>query len=415
MTRNKRQKIKIPETGNIPVESKKSDYRIIYYIIFILAFILYANTISHDYALDDAIVITENEFTKKGFGGFKDILSTELFTGFFGKKKDLVVGGRYRPLSLITFAIEYELFGLNPHISHLINILLYAFTGSILFYVLSGLLNHFPSKKWYFSLPFWITIFYIAHPVHTEVVANIKGRDEIISLLGALLTFRFLLQYLNTQKIKFTIYGFFSFFLALLSKEIAITFVVTIPLAIYFFSEQRLKNILTVTVPLILSSILYLIIRHAVLGSPTVKIADELMNNPFLYASTAEKFATIFYTWGLYLKLLFFPHPLTYDYYPFHISIINWLDLRAIISLIIYLFLGLYALFGIKKKNIISFGILFYLISFSPVSNFFFPIGVFMNERFLFVASLGFTIIVAYLFLNKLPVIIKITKDLILF
>ena len=52
-------------------------------VIFVLAFLLYANTLSHDYALDDAIVITENMYTTEGVSGFPGILSKDTFFGFF--------------------------------------------------------------------------------------------------------------------------------------------------------------------------------------------------------------------------------------------------------------------------------------------------------------------------------------------
>jgi len=81
----------------------------IYLILFIFTFLLYGNTLTHDFALDDAIVITDNDFTKKGIRGIPDILTNDTFTGFFGVKKNLVSGGRYRPLSLVLFAIEYQL------------------------------------------------------------------------------------------------------------------------------------------------------------------------------------------------------------------------------------------------------------------------------------------------------------------
>ena len=59
------------------------------YLIFILCgFLLYGNTIGHDYTLDDAIVITDNSYTKKGFSGIWDQLSNDQFTGFYGEKKN---------------------------------------------------------------------------------------------------------------------------------------------------------------------------------------------------------------------------------------------------------------------------------------------------------------------------------------
>ena len=68
------------------------DKRIKYLIIIVLSFILYGNTLFHDYTLDDAIVITENEYTLNGFDGLKDIFSEDVFNGFFEQKnKKLVI------------------------------------------------------------------------------------------------------------------------------------------------------------------------------------------------------------------------------------------------------------------------------------------------------------------------------------
>jgi hypothetical protein len=50
----------------------------------ILGFVLYANTLAHDFTLDDAIVIADNEFTQKGFAELGDIFSKDTFYGFFG-------------------------------------------------------------------------------------------------------------------------------------------------------------------------------------------------------------------------------------------------------------------------------------------------------------------------------------------
>ncbi len=120
------------QTLNVLLSGKRN----VYFLLLIISFILYGNTLQHQYALDDAIVITENDFVKQGVSGIPDILTTDVFTGFFGVKKNLVEGGRYRPLSLVSFAIEYELFGEEPFVSHLINILLYALSGMLLFSLL---------------------------------------------------------------------------------------------------------------------------------------------------------------------------------------------------------------------------------------------------------------------------------------
>lgn len=401
--RQKQKEKKRAGNNNIPGN------RLIYGIFILFAFILYGQTLSYDYALDDSIVIKKNEFTKKGVAGIPDILTNDTFVGFFGKKKNLVAGGRYRPLSLVTFAIEVELFGLRPGISHFINILLYALTVILIFNILTRLFRDYQTKFWYFSIPFLTSLIYLAHPIHTEVVANIKGRDEIMTLLGSLLAMWYTLKYLDFKKLKYLLYSFIAFFLAFLSKENTITFLAIIPFAVVFFTHHKLKDTIVAMVPLLVASIIFLIIRQNILGSFSTPVARELMNNPFLNASGSEKYASIFYTLLLYLKLLIFPHPLTYDYYPKQIPIIGWDDWRAITSLLIYIALlviasiGLYkALFKNQRNNVIAFSIWFFLASLSVVSNLVFPVGTFMNERFIFISSFSFALILAWLISEKL-------------
>ncbi len=371
-------------------------------IFFVLGFLIYGNSLFNDYALDDAIVITQNTFTKKGFDGIPDLLTNEGFTGFFGKKKDLVAGGRYRPLSLVTFAIEYQFFGQNPFISHLINIILYILTTILLFKLLVYFFKDSFEKHKYLNIPFIASLLFLAHPIHTEVVANIKGRDEIMTVLGSLGALFYTLRYLDTKKIKYLVFSSIVLFLGLMSKENAITFLAVIPLSVYYFTKHSLKSNFIALIPLLITSAIYLFIRNKIIGFTIGASAGELMNNPYLHATAGEKFATVFYTMALYIKLLIFPHPLTYDYYPKQIPIINWADFRAIISLLIYLGLGIFALIGLKKKTIISYGIWFYLITFSVVSNLIFNVGTFMNERFMYFSSIGFFIITAYLFVKYL-------------
>ena len=74
--------------------------RMVYALIAMVSLVLYANTLGNEYALDDMITITSNQFTRQGFAGIPDLFRHDTFTGFFGTKRELVAGGRYRPLSL---------------------------------------------------------------------------------------------------------------------------------------------------------------------------------------------------------------------------------------------------------------------------------------------------------------------------
>lgn len=383
------------------------------FIIFIFAFLLYGNTLLNDYTLDDCIVIKDNSFTKKGFAGIKEIFSYDSFTGFFGKQKNLVSGGRYRPLSIASFAVEYQFFGgLNPFMGHLFNILFYALTGWLIFILFKLLIRPNTKREWYFGIPFLTTILFMAHPVHTEVVANIKGRDELFALIFSLLSLILTLNYLKKAKSWLLAGSGFFFFLGLLSKENTIMFLLIIPLAVFFFTNSNPKKVFLSIVPLIISTIIFLYIRYLVLGYfNSSEIPKELLNNPFLGATSFQKFGTILYTLGLYLKLLFFPSPLTHDYYPYHVPLVGLLDLRSLIPLFIYLGLLGYALSRLRRKTLPSFGILFFLITLFIVSNILFPVGTFMNERFIYIPSLGFSLILAWFFGEKLLMMIKKDRD----
>ncbi|MFZ4520750.1 MAG: tetratricopeptide repeat protein [Bacteroidales bacterium] len=380
-----------------------------YILIFIFAFILYGNTLTHQYALDDLIVIKENSFTKKGFSGIKEIFSYDSFTGFFGTDKKLVAGGRYRPLSIASFAVEYSLLGgLNPFFSHLVNILLYALTGCFIFLIISRIIKSPPGRPWYLGIAFISAMLFMAHPVHTEVVANIKGRDEIFALLFPLISAWLTLRFLDQKKPLLLAAANFCFFLGLLSKENAVMFAIITPLILYFFISIPIKKIITIAISFLFTALVFVFIRFLVLGYlNSGELPRELLNNPFLEASGSEKIGTIIYTLGLYVKLLFFPHPLTHDYYPYHISLVSLANWKSLLSLAVYLFLMVYVALKFKSKDIIAFGILFYLLTLFIVSNLLFPVGTFMNERFIYMPSLGFVLIIAYLVSDKLPKLVK--------
>lgn len=386
------------------------NYKVAAFILFVFPFILYGYSITFGYVLDDELVLSENAFVKKGFAGIKDILANDSFTGYLGTQQDLVAGARYRPLSIITFAIEYEFLGLNPQASHFINVLLYGVTALILLWLLSILIPAGESSKWFLGIPFAATLLFVAHPVHTEVVANIKSRDEILSFLFSLLALAATVKYVQHKKKYLLAVSAIMFFLALLAKENAITFLAVIPLALFFFvKDSSLKKLLIPSIPLFATAAAYIILRHQVIGYllDSGKEITGLMNNPFLEATDAEKYATIFYTLILYVKLLFFPHPLTHDYYPYQIPIINWSDLRAFLPLVFYIAIIIYALVFFRKKTVASFCILYFIITLSIASNLVFSIGTFMNERFLYMPSLAFCILAGYWFTAKIPGWIK--------
>lgn len=367
-------------------------------IIPLLAFGLYWMSLSYGYVLDDQIVITNNQFTKKGVSGIWDILSTESFSGYFGGQKDLVAGARYRPLSIVSFAIEQSIFGDNPFIRHFINVLLYGLCGLLIFRLFSILIPQKENHLWLLGIPFLTAALYIFHPVHSEVVANVKGRDEIMTAIGALGALYFVLRFLSSQNKWWWLASGISMFLGLMSKENAITFLAVIPLTMYFFTNAKSKDYILALAPSLLATIIYIIIRTNVIGYlfDSGIVIGDLMNDPFIGMNSGERIATIMYTLLEYLRLLIFPHPLTHDYYPYHIPIMNFAKPGTLIALAVYIGLA-YAFFKLwKRKSIYAWSIGFFVATISIVSNLFFPVGTFMNERFLFIPSIAFSLVTAW-------------------
>ena len=365
--------------------------------------------------------------------------------GFFKEsgKAQLVAGGRYRPFTLVMFAIEYQLFGKNPFIGHFINVILFGLTCVLLYFLLLKLLNY--KKISENTVPhsgmaqnalkggilnptlvaFIAAILFAAHPIHTEAVANIKGRDEIMTLLGSLAAVWFSLKAFENGDFKNQIIAFALFFIALLSKENAITFVVITPLIYWFFIKTDLNTAIKQAIPFVAAAVLFIVLRGAVIGNQFGGEQMELMNNPFLKLvgneyvpfSFAEKMATITYTLGKYVLLLIFPHPLTHDYYPRHIGIMSFSDWQVVLSIAVYVGLIALILRGWKNRSLISFGIAFFLLTLSIVSNIVFPVGTNMAERFMFMPSLGFCLIFAVLLVElhyrmAVPSLMKITPIL---
>lgn len=82
-------------------------------IIGIVGFVFYITSVNNEYALDDGIIIHQNDHVIKGVRGIKGILTRDAYESFYRRMcaTDQLAGGRYRPLSVVSFAIEQEFMG----------------------------------------------------------------------------------------------------------------------------------------------------------------------------------------------------------------------------------------------------------------------------------------------------------------
>jgi glycosyltransferase involved in cell wall biosynthesis len=384
-------------------------------VLMAISFVLYGITVSYGYLQDDQLFIWDNSFVQKGFAGLAEIFGHDSLLGYYKDPKLMLEGGRYRPLPLATFAMEIGLFGKdNPGVAHFFNVLFYGLTGILLYRVILALFPTKSSGYWFFSVPFLAAAIFMLHPLHVEVVANIKSRDEIFALLGSLGALWAILKYFDTQENRWRWIAAGSFLLGLLSKENTATFLAVIPLSLWVFSKLPLGRIVSACMPLLAAVLLFLLLRALALETP-IKHPDELVLNPFLGMAASEKFASIFLSLGWSLKLLFVPHPLTIDYYPYHVPKVSWTDWRVLVSLAGYLAMGVWAVRQLKKTRdteasgslVPAFCILYFLLTISVVSNIFVRTSTFLNERYLFMPSVGFCLLVAWFAARKLPELLR--------
>jgi tetratricopeptide (TPR) repeat protein len=365
-------------------------------LVALFAFVLYAESISFSYTLDDTAVINNNRLVKEGISAIPTILTTDYLYG----TPATIRGPQYRPASLVLFAIQWNFFPENPQVSHLVNVLLYALTCWLLFLLLCRL---FKGQNLIF--PFICALLFTAHPIHSEVVNSIKSADEILCFLFALLSMNYAIRSVENNSTKYIVYSSIFFFLSFLSKETAVGFLIMIPLSLYVFTQANRKQILSVFLALCAGGAVFLAIR-AVVVTPLGdhQVYNAVMNNSLNAATNLlDQKATAFYVLLRYVGLLIFPHPLSYDYSFAQIPVFKINNPYVIFSVLLYGAMTVYAIIKIRQKSVIAFALLFYLIVLAPVSNVFLLIGSSMAERFLYIPSLGFCMLLTAL-------LIKITK-----
>ncbi|MFI5150489.1 MAG: tetratricopeptide repeat protein [Bacteroidia bacterium] len=356
--------------------------------LLFLAFVLNANTLYNEYALDDAMVITRNQFVEKGFKGIPAILSTDLMRGFT-VQKSLSVQVRYRPLPLVILAVENQFFGNSPFAGHLTNVMLFMVLVALLYRLLATLVRDTSSY-----LPFLACLLFVVHPVHTEVIANIKSMDELLAFILLLLSLVFL-PGIVTQKQSWKLaLSLICYLMALLCRESAVTFIGVLPLILFFFYNKSLWNSLKATLPFAGIFVLYLLIRYAVVGMDYYNVKSITLA-PFMLATPAQAFATKIFILIRYIGLLFFPFYLSSDYGYNQIPYVDLVSPEFVVSALLLCVLILFSLYQLRKRSMVAFSILYFFITISIGSNLILELGSPMADRMLFQPSLAFCILLA--------------------
>ncbi|MBF0490406.1 MAG: tetratricopeptide repeat protein [Candidatus Omnitrophica bacterium] len=319
-----------------------------------------------------------------------------------------------RTLVGLSFALNYKLAGLNPMGYRLVNLLIHCLNTILVYFLLKNILAGWLNRK---SKVFvhvqvaslFAAFIFLCHPIQTEPVNFITQRFVLLGTLFYLLTITFYVKYRSQSKRGYLFLSIFFATLAMFCKE----FVVTLPIMLslyefYFLGEKnegmwvRLRRLIPFFVVILI--IPFLLLRTPSDASIVANIADTKVINEggqqkkviditrAHYGLSREKyFLTELNVICTYMRLLFVPvnQNLDYDY-----PLVLKLNTKTVICGLFLLGLFILAIRMYKKRRILSFGILWFFIALSVESSFI-PIGHVIAEYRVYLASVGFAILIA--------------------
>lgn len=221
-----------------PININNNKYYIILLTIILLVF---GNTLFNGYNLDDNLVTQKHVLTSKGLSSINKIFSQS----YYSNNADLGFG--YRPIVLLSFAIEHQFLGENAKTSHFINLILYAIAVLLLF----KLFLSYTGEKG-FLLAFLASILFAVHPIHSEVVASIKNRDEILAFLFLMLSALSIEKYLKKNSLLSLLSILFFFSIGMLAKKSIFTMIFILPIVAIILNKIALKKIVVISLMLAL-------------------------------------------------------------------------------------------------------------------------------------------------------------------
>ena len=389
----RKEKFNKPEGAPKSMKIKKEEGFEKYYlwIVAVLSFLVYANTLKFGYALDDYAAILENKSTMKGWAALGEIFKTSYRYGYIFVADDL-----YRPLTKSVFAIQWALAPNKPFLAHLTNVLVFMLTCVFSYRLIVDL------AKGDRTIAFVATILFASMPIHTEVVSNIKSLDELLGMMFGVLAMHSFYRYASLNSVTQMIKGCVFFLLAMLSKESSITLLAVFPLIVYFFSEKNIKEVLVPSGAALVAAIMFLMMRQNAIGFNQFSLPPSFTDNMLMAAPDAiTKYTTSIFLLGRYLLKMILPLGLTFDLsYP-SLPFEGPGDIGFIISALVLIAMLVVAIMQFKSKNIISFALLFFFITASVSSNIFVIIGTHWGERLMYLPSWGiaFSLVLAVAFL----------------
>jgi len=290
----------------------------------------------------------------------------------------------HQPIAGFTFKIEHYFLGDQTIFSHIFNVSLYGVLLILLFFTLKRLL-----KNYNILFPFLITMLFAAHPVHTEVVANLNYRGEMLAFFFGIAGLWLFIRYAEKRERRFLYFAGLTFLTGYLCSSSILPFLLLYPLTLYFITGALSRKSLLLLVSTLLSIfVLHFLLRFVFFPAPQ---PPGFIENPLFFQKNLWiRIGTGWTTLLFYLRIMIYPIPLLYYYGYDMIQVTNMSNWRVPFSSFLYFVLFIIAIWKIRNKKFLSFAIFWYLIAIVFYSNIIFPVQGIVGERYVFNASLGF-------------------------
>jgi len=363
--------------------------------------VCYANGLTGNFTYDDKAIVRDDVrvHAPSGFG-------TIFTTPYFGGPRGLGTG--YRPLLLLSFAVQWWVHDGEALGFHLGNVALHALVAILFARFLAKLDVPGPTA-------FGAAMLFAVHPIHVEAVTSLVGRGET---LAAAFVFGFLLAALEVRRrpggrIGLVAIALVCYALGLLTKESAAVAPVLAFLAVCRLEEgtlrQKFRTALRRGLPLYVGSAALLaasfLLRRWVLGgylkARTFRIFE--LENPLAPLGAGERASNAAAILLRYVGRLLVPLRLSADESAWSIPVRHGLDAVGITAFLLLAALSVASVVQLRRRPETSLGFLFFAVAFAPTANVLFPTGTIFAERLAYLPSAGFTLVLATAILGDAP------------
>jgi len=300
--------------------------------------------------------------------------------------------GNYHPLSILNFLIGYQLGGTSAWPYQLMNLLLHLANTALVFFFIKSLLtlSGFPEARREIIAAITSLIFGI-HTLNVESVAWVSENKNVLYTLFFLLSLIMYIRYISSGSLKNYSSALLLFFLALLSKGMAVSLAVTLIVVDFALGRKLLSpKLILEKVPFFLLAIVFGIIAifaqkstHSVIDGNYFSLYDRLSFASFGFIQYLLKFI-------LPVKLsALYPYPDKIDgSIPFYFKVFPLITLA-----VVFIFYRI-----VRKSRLVITAALFFIANILLVLQII-PVGdAYMADRYFYVPSIGLALTAALAF-----------------